>query len=501
MATLKITERPQVPALKNGASLLITQQETVDGRPVEALRRIEANPLLAPPIIKTAQGEVVTISDSANRPFAGLRLYGKTTQDGTPTPDAPVPLVNVGAGGSIGAYARGKNLLNIDILSGNIDGITATQVGNGVKLSGTAASNGGFLVSGRRYIPAGTYTMSARMVGTSTRGTNFVIYFDNSTSRMVWQTGTMSNVYSTTFTLDVGTNIVSVQIVVDNGGVYDVTVSDMQIEVGTAATEYDTYKDGGSLTASTPNGLPGIPITSGGNYTDASGQKWACDVRDYGRGVDVHGVQKIVLNGSENITLDGDTFDVANAIQAGNTPYMPGLCSHYPVATDYDGFVSGDYGLCNWGNGALRIRDGGNTDVASFKARLAADPVTLYFPLPTTTETPIPADELAAYRAMSSQKPTTTVYNDAGAGMQVDYIADTELWSKASQASMIGAMELGMVASKNYAAGDFIVDQDAMTLYRATAPIAKGESIKPGTNCTATTVVEQLTALYSLINR
>ena len=242
----------------------------------------EIRTVSAPAIIPTATGEFVSITDSAERPFAGLRIYGKTTQNGAPTPTAPVPLVNVGAGGSI-------------------------------------------------------------------------------------------------------------------------TI---------------TIENGGTLTASTPGGLAGIPSAGG----------LLCDYKDYGSGMYIQHVQRIVLDGDENITFDEDAFNVAGAIQSGGKAYMQGLCNAYPVATNYGEFISGDFAVCNWSNDALRIRHGGSTDVAAFRAWLAANPVTLYFPLPNAASTPIPADEMAAFRAMHSFKPNTTVYNDAGAALHVDYIADTKLY-------------------------------------------------------------------------
>ena len=42
-----------------------------------------------------AKGEAITVTDAANRGFRGLNIYGKTTQNGTPTPDNPVELVSV----------------------------------------------------------------------------------------------------------------------------------------------------------------------------------------------------------------------------------------------------------------------------------------------------------------------------------------------------------------------------------------------------------------------
>lgn len=47
----------------------------------------------------------------------------------------------------------------------------------------------------------------------------------------------------------------------------------------------DSADQSQQLSISTPNGLPGIPISSGGNYTDASGQQWVCDEVDFEKGV------------------------------------------------------------------------------------------------------------------------------------------------------------------------------------------------------------------------
>ena len=46
-----------------------------------------------------------------------------------------------------------------------------------------------------------------------------------------------------------------------------------------------------SVSFSTPNGLPGIPVSANGNYTDSNGQQWACDEVDLERGVNVQRVK------------------------------------------------------------------------------------------------------------------------------------------------------------------------------------------------------------------
>jgi hypothetical protein len=48
--------------------------------------------------------------------------------------------------------------------------------------------------------------------------------------------------------------------------------------------------------------------------------------------------------------------------------------------------------------------------------------------LAKTIETPLSETEIAAYRAMHTNKPNTTILNDGGAHMKVEYAADTKLY-------------------------------------------------------------------------
>lgn len=61
---------------------------------------------------------------------------------------------------------------------------------------------------------------------------------------------------------------------------------------GEAKTIFEPYKPVQTLTIPTPNGLPGIKVDSGGNYTDASGQQWVCDEIDLQRGKYVQRIAK-----------------------------------------------------------------------------------------------------------------------------------------------------------------------------------------------------------------
>ena len=56
----------------------------------------------------------------------------------------------------------------------------------------------------------------------------------------------------------------------------------------------------------------------------------------------------------------------------------------------------------------------------------------------------------------------------------------------------------GMTAPDNITAGEFFLAEGI--LYKATANISSGGTITPGTNATATTIAEQLTALWAAVN-
>jgi hypothetical protein len=65
-------------------------------------------------------------------------------------------------------------------------------------------------------------------------------------------------------------------------------------------------------------------------------------------------------------------------------------------------------------------------------------PVECIYILATPIETPLSETEIAAYRAMHSNYPNTTVLNDAGAHMVVKYAADTKLYIDNKIAALLG---------------------------------------------------------------
>lgn len=180
-------------------------------------------------------------------------------------------------------------------------------------------------------------------------------------------------------------------------------------------------------TVSIPRALPGIPVTSGGNYTDANGQQWICDEVDFERGVYVQRVRVKAFDGTEGWDYERDKkyiLLIHSVLGSANTGVS--LSSHfYRVTTGDSGtFFVGPAGFAFYHT---------STSVSEWKEFLSKQtangtPVKLLYVLATPIETTLSETELAAYRALHTNKPNTTILNDSGAYMSVDYTADTKLY-------------------------------------------------------------------------
>ena len=84
--------------------------------------------LKAVAIVQSAEGERIVVNDSADAPLLGLKIFGRSTQDGTPTPDAPVEIVSVE---NPAVTVCGKNLLKNSNVTQTVNGGTFTTNADG----------------------------------------------------------------------------------------------------------------------------------------------------------------------------------------------------------------------------------------------------------------------------------------------------------------------------------------------------------------------------------
>lgn len=190
-------------------------------------------------------------------------------------------------------------------------------------------------------------------------------------------------------------------------------VYDVQLEMGSKATSYEPYREQ-LLTLPTPNGLPGIPVTSGGNYTDENGQQWVCDEVDLERGVMVQRVWKAQVN-TKNGTVD-EEYRIRITID--DKKGKPGDFNCIISITPYISWTS-----CVMGN-LLYLKNVEKPDGSFYTAKelqaLALD-VDVVYQLATPIETPLTPAEIAAYKALTTYAPDTVVQASDGAGMEVTY--------------------------------------------------------------------------------
>lgn len=196
-----------------------------------------------------------------------------------------------------------------------------------------------------------------------------------------------------------------------DGGTVTVTVSD-------GANESQT------LTLQTPNALPGIPVSSGGNYTDENGQQWVCDEVDLARGVYVQRITKIKVTSSLNWQTSGQKVDRYFAWFAG-TSATNVLCTHFSTTVGSE-VVGG--AIANQNNliGFAYAQKGTST-LDEFKAFLDAKEVYVWTSLATPVETALSAAEIAAYKALTTYAPTTVISVSGGAGATVTYQRDVTI--------------------------------------------------------------------------
>ena len=207
----------------------------------------------------------------------------------------------------------------------------------------------------------------------------------------------------------------------------DLGTKELLLNYGTERITYTEYKE--PQVFAIPCTLNAIPVTSGGNYTDADGQQWICDEVDFARGVYVQRVVMKEFDGTEHfgsITLLGDVARAPSHIlkTALNGTYSGGgLYSHGSYKVDYSdntphAYVDNDLIWL-----FLNVQTTVLSDIQDYLRGQYENgmPVSVLYKLITPIETPIPADELAAYAALRTNRPNTTIYNDAGAYMDVGY--------------------------------------------------------------------------------
>lgn len=189
-------------------------------------------------------------------------------------------------------------------------------------------------------------------------------------------------------------------------------------------------QDPQTLIVQTPNGLPGIPVSSGGNYTDDSGQQWVADYLDFETGEYVEKCGKYVFTGEEfenwgeNITELTDTLRFDSKKILDNDTSCIGMCNIFKFTFFGD---SSDFehvrftSIKNYFFVYIKKERLEDYSTESFKKWLSENNLKILYVLETPIRTPLSEEQIQEFKALHANSPTTTIANDSDVWMQAKY--------------------------------------------------------------------------------
>ena len=326
---------------------------------------------------ENASGENIHLDDSADSKLVEFGLYGKSKQNGEPTPESPIDIEVSGESYNLLPYPY------VDTTK-EVNGITFIDNKDGtITANGTVTATTDFNFYRDTTFKKGKYIFS--------KGNNDTVavlnvnrYKDGAYHSTILANGNAEAQFELTED-DVTNYTIRIYIRYSADKVVENLIfkpmirkasvkNDRYMPYGVGSVEVKSENEDGtkSKTATIPtkNGLAGIPIDSGGNYTDSNGQQWICDE-----------VVKYADGSGEKIQ-------------------RVGIIDSYSAET-----ITGVY----------MSTTGELTEGAKILYQLAK---------PITTS--LTAEELAEIEKLSTFYPVTNISNDFDCGMKVKYIADAK---------------------------------------------------------------------------
>lgn len=280
-------------------------------------------------LVGSETGNPVSCDDAFAAPLCGLNVYGKSTQDGTPSPDNPVPIESAGDGGSVAMKVTGKNILDMRNSRESITNSGVTYARNAdysFTRTGTATGSVGNVWMAGGYMVKPTANLS-NVFCVLLKGVTYSI--KDCVLLAVSPADNSLVAKGQNFVPEQDMYITGVR---NENFIINKTYNDIVYPaayVGAKALQYEPYREQ-LLTLPTPTGLPGIPVTSGGNYTDQNGQQWVCDEVDLERGVKVQRIDKTSFDNTK--TLAEQNAILATPVE---TPLTPVEIAAYKALTAY----------------------------------------------------------------------------------------------------------------------------------------------------------------------
>lgn len=419
---------PQGPKGETGPAVALDTTLTHEGEAADAKATgdaISAVKVRQNILVGTETGNPIAVDDAFSAPLCGLTVYGKSTQVRT----------------------TGAQLISLNDSYGvvTVNGVTKTPIGiSAWKLEGISKEDAIiYPYSSLDFLglSKGDYVFS--VFGTSKAKARYTIIGKGSSGYI--QTGHSQKIsiqedVKLTFNYKIENGVESngILMIMLNSGSTSLPWEPYTRGEPSPSPDYpqeiESAGDGGSvvvtlsdgndktqtLTLPTPNGLPGIPVTSGGNYTDPQGQQWVCDEVDLKRGVKVQRVNAVDLSTCRVTAITKFTVTKRLSIRLplyGRDYKTEALCNKLPFIVSFNKDTPHFYV--------------DKTNVQIFIPLDAKTPeegeYILFYALATPIETPLTPDKIAAYKALVAYGPDTVVQASDGAGVKLGYQRDVNI--------------------------------------------------------------------------
>lgn len=385
----------QVQAVQTAAQEIITDREQIqkNKEDIADLRQKKADA-----IVESVSGTLLNVKDSSGAFFEDFSMSGKTTQDGTPTPDTPVEIVNAGRLNSdTGKYEvdvkiTGKNLFDMNKF---IDTCNFTKNEDGTFRIDK------FVKRYDCFMPANTIlSIEVLKVEDSSGAAVLELFYEDGKNTYIG----FNQVGVKTFLIQ--KDVAYIKVLAYRNHEYKY----IQLEKGTVATPYEPYKEQ-TLTITSDR-----PITKWDRLIEQGGEiGW--------------------LYNSVNETIDGKTgkwsIQPASKIFYRTDITFPIVVPFCIELLGYDYSMGGykkDTGITinNLGILCITLPEEVELTLDAYKQYLADNPLHVLYKTETTEFIPLPQSEQNAIRALQTYYPTTVVSNSEDAEMELSYVADTK---------------------------------------------------------------------------
>ena len=188
-------------------------------------------------------------------------------------------------------------------------------------------------------------------------------------------------------------------------------------------------------------GFYGIPVESGGNYTDSSGQQWICDEFDFTSKKFIKRIGKKIWDGGgwwlEEYNSGKIRFKIP--IDDAKTDSSICICNRAMNAEVRATWDNKEY-ECSLSDAYFYVyKQFRNT--AELKEWMTTHPFEVLYPLATPVEYDLSDEQIQAFMELHTYKPTTYITNDAelAVNMEASYVADLQAYIDNKIAALSGS--------------------------------------------------------------